>query len=124
MICKFPAHWRYLKYSVSKRNAAEQNNYVHFNYTIQIDFQFHESHRGKSFAQFIPKTLAVVEGKCFSNLFTCTLILYGRWKRSWRTRESIFDKVIKITVNQRVQGTSSEQVNFRDLLLRLRIKAE
>ena len=32
----------------------------------------------------------------------------------------IFDKVVKLTVNQRVQGTSSEQVNFRDLLLRLR----
>ena len=35
----------------------------------------------------------------------------------------MFDKVVKLTVNQRVQGTSSEQVNFRDLLLQLR-KAE
>jgi hypothetical protein len=33
---------------------------------------------------------------------------------------SMFDKVIKLTVNQRVQGMSSEQVAFRDLLLRLR----
>ena len=32
----------------------------------------------------------------------------------------IFDKVVKLTVNQRVQGMSSEQVRFRDLLLRLR----
>ena len=35
----------------------------------------------------------------------------------------MFDKVVKLTVNQRVQGMSSEQVTFRDLLLRLR-KAE
>ena len=35
----------------------------------------------------------------------------------------MFDKVVKLTVNQRVQGMTSEQVNFRDLLLRLR-KAE
>ena len=32
----------------------------------------------------------------------------------------MFDKVIKLAVNQRVQGMSSEQVKFRDLLLRLR----
>ena len=32
----------------------------------------------------------------------------------------VFDKVVKLTVNQRVQGLTSEQVNFRDLLLRLR----
>ena len=32
----------------------------------------------------------------------------------------MFDKVVKLTVNQRVQGMSSEQVIFRDLLLRLR----
>ena len=32
----------------------------------------------------------------------------------------MFDKVIKLTVNQRVQGISTEQVQFRDLLLRLR----
>jgi len=32
----------------------------------------------------------------------------------------MFDKVIKLTVNQRVQGMSTEQVQFRDLLLRLR----
>ena len=32
----------------------------------------------------------------------------------------MFDKVVKLTVNQRVQGMTSEQVNFRDLLLRLR----
>jgi hypothetical protein len=32
----------------------------------------------------------------------------------------MFDKVIKFAVNQRVQGMSSEQVKFRDLLLRLR----
>ena len=35
----------------------------------------------------------------------------------------MFDKVVKLTVNQRVQGISSEQVRFRHLLLRLR-KAE
>jgi hypothetical protein len=35
----------------------------------------------------------------------------------------MFDNVVKLTVNQRVQGMRSEQVNFRDLLLRLR-KAE
>ena len=35
----------------------------------------------------------------------------------------MFDKVVKLTVNQRVQGISPEQVSFRDLLLRLR-KAE
>ena len=35
----------------------------------------------------------------------------------------MFDKVVKLTVNQRVQGMSSEQVVFRNLLLRLR-KAE
>ncbi len=28
-----------------------------------------------------------------------------------------FDKVVKLTVNQRVQGNNNEQVNFRDLLL-------
>ena len=33
----------------------------------------------------------------------------------------MFDKVVKLTVNQRVQGTSPEQIQFRDLLLRLRI---
>ena len=32
----------------------------------------------------------------------------------------MFDKVIKLTVNQRVQGMTSDQVLFRDLLLRLR----
>ncbi len=32
----------------------------------------------------------------------------------------MFDQVIKLTVNQRVQGMSPEQVTFRDLLLRLR----
>ena len=32
----------------------------------------------------------------------------------------MFEKVIKLTINQRVQGTTSEQVNFRNLLLRLR----
>ena len=32
----------------------------------------------------------------------------------------MFDKVVKLTVNQRVQGMTTEQVNFRDLLLRLR----
>ena len=31
----------------------------------------------------------------------------------------MFDKVIKLTVNQRVQGMISDQVLFRDLLLRL-----
>ena len=30
-----------------------------------------------------------------------------------------FDKVVKLTVNQRVQGMTPEQVQFRDLLLRL-----
>ena len=32
----------------------------------------------------------------------------------------MFDKVVKLTVNQRVQGMNFEQVQFRDLLLRLR----
>ncbi|CAB3977795.1 ATP-dependent DNA helicase PIF1 [Paramuricea clavata] len=32
----------------------------------------------------------------------------------------MFDRVVKLTVNQRVQGMTSEQVQFRDLLLRLR----
>ncbi|CAB3979507.1 ATP-dependent DNA helicase PIF1 [Paramuricea clavata] len=32
----------------------------------------------------------------------------------------MFHKVVKLTVNQRVQGMTSEQVQFRDLLLRLR----
>ncbi len=32
----------------------------------------------------------------------------------------MFDKVVKLTVNQRVQGMTSEEVQFRDLLLRLR----
>ena len=32
----------------------------------------------------------------------------------------MFNKVIKLTVNQRVQGMNSEQVAFRELLLRLR----
>ena len=32
----------------------------------------------------------------------------------------MFDRVVKLTVNQRVQGMTSEQINFRDLLLRLR----
>ena len=32
----------------------------------------------------------------------------------------MFDKVVKLTVNKRVQGMTSEQVQFRDLLLRLR----
>ena len=32
----------------------------------------------------------------------------------------MFDKVVKVTVNQQVQGMTIEQVNFRDLLLRLR----
>ena len=31
-----------------------------------------------------------------------------------------FDKVVKLTVNQQVQGMTSEKVKFRDLLLRLR----
>ena len=31
----------------------------------------------------------------------------------------MFDKVVKLTVNQRVQGMTSEQVQFRDLFLRL-----
>ena len=34
---------------------------------------------------------------------------------------SMFDKVVKLTVNQRVQGTCPEQVQFRELLSRLRI---
>ena len=29
----------------------------------------------------------------------------------------MFDMIVKLTVNQRVQGISSEQVQFRDLLL-------
>ena len=32
----------------------------------------------------------------------------------------MFDKVVKLTVNQRVQGMTPEQIQFRDLLLRLR----
>ena len=32
----------------------------------------------------------------------------------------VFSKVVKLTVNQRVQGITSEQVQYRDLLLRLR----
>ena len=32
----------------------------------------------------------------------------------------MFDKVVKLTVNQRVQVMTSEQVQFRDLLLQLR----
>ena len=32
----------------------------------------------------------------------------------------MFDKVVELTVNQRVQGMTPEQVQFRDLLLRLR----
>ena len=32
----------------------------------------------------------------------------------------MFDKVVKLTVNQRVQGTCPEQVQFRELLSRLR----
>ncbi|XP_028413537.1 ATP-dependent DNA helicase PIF1-like [Dendronephthya gigantea] len=32
----------------------------------------------------------------------------------------MFDKVVKLTVNQRVQGMTHEQIQFRDLLLRLR----
>jgi hypothetical protein len=32
----------------------------------------------------------------------------------------MFDKVVKLTVNQRMQGMTSEQIQFRDLLLRLR----
>ena len=31
----------------------------------------------------------------------------------------MFDTVIKLTINQRVQGYSPEQVKFRDLLMRL-----
>ena len=31
-----------------------------------------------------------------------------------------FDKVVILTVNQQVQGSNSEQVRFRDILLRLR----
>ena len=31
----------------------------------------------------------------------------------------MFDKVVKLAVNHRVQGMTSEQVTFRDLLLRL-----
>ena len=33
----------------------------------------------------------------------------------------MFDKVVKLVVNQRVQGASIEQQQFRDLLLRLRV---
>lgn len=33
---------------------------------------------------------------------------------------NMFEKVVKLTVNQRVQGSSHEQQQFRDLLLRLR----
>lgn len=32
----------------------------------------------------------------------------------------MFDTVVKLTINQRVQGYSPEQVKFRDLLMRLR----
>ncbi len=32
----------------------------------------------------------------------------------------MFDKVVNLTVNQRVQGITSEQIQFRDLLLQLR----
>lgn len=32
---------------------------------------------------------------------------------------SMFDKVVKLTINQRVQGTGLEQVQFRELLSRL-----
>ena len=32
----------------------------------------------------------------------------------------MFDKIVKLTVNQRVQGMIPEQIQFRDLLLRLR----
>ena len=32
----------------------------------------------------------------------------------------MFDKIVKLTVNQRVQGITSEQIQFRDFLLRLR----
>ncbi len=34
---------------------------------------------------------------------------------------NMFDKVVKLTVNPRIQGMTSEQVQFRDLLLRLRM---
>ena len=34
---------------------------------------------------------------------------------------SMFDKVVKLTVNQRVQGTCPKQVQFREFLSRLRI---
>ena len=33
----------------------------------------------------------------------------------------MFDKVVKVTVNQRVQGSSHGQQQFRDLLSRLRV---
>ena len=32
----------------------------------------------------------------------------------------MFDKVVKLSVNQRVRGENPEQVQFRDLLFRLR----
>ena len=32
----------------------------------------------------------------------------------------MFDKVVKLTVNHRVRGVTPEQVQFRDLLARLR----
>lgn len=32
----------------------------------------------------------------------------------------MFDTLVKLTINQRVQGYSPEQVKFRDLLMRLR----
>ena len=28
ILSKFPAHWRYLKYSISKRNSGDQKSYV------------------------------------------------------------------------------------------------
>ena len=32
----------------------------------------------------------------------------------------MFDKVVKLNINQRVQGDNPEQIEFRELLLRLR----
>ena len=39
-----PAHWRYLKYSISKRNAADQTNYVKL-------YNYFENNQGAPFWQ-------------------------------------------------------------------------
>ena len=44
MICKFPGHWRYLKYSISKRNAADQKKYVKL-------YNYFENNQGAPFWQ-------------------------------------------------------------------------